>query len=328
MHQPHSEELLKSIQVTDTEIENAINKHKSLRDSIDKEFHSRTMLTGSYKRNTGVNPLNDVDVFLWLPKDYIGIESITEIRSIEPKKILEKVKRKLKSIGVDNESIVIQTHSLGIKFQAEDFSIDLIPAFSKEDPNEGIDFNRIFYIPETDSDSWIIAEPEKDRVSLSIANNKGKKKVVPTIKLFKHWRNCQNEKTFKSFQIESLCRYLAEEPSSTVFNSGKNLFETYLDASKEIMRILNSKTPINNTINLRKDPLKLLYSESKRYDITKRKVGGLIRRLEKIEDDYKKGNYERSFDDLGNLFSVSTRALNRGFSGTKVNKKAPEKRFG
>ena len=79
------DKVLKEISIKPEDVENAIERHTSLRQDIGRFFNGKTELVGSYKRHTAVQPLKDVDILLWLPKQYVNIQSHTMFHPSLPK---------------------------------------------------------------------------------------------------------------------------------------------------------------------------------------------------------------------------------------------------
>jgi len=318
------QKILSDIEISDEEVENAISKHKEIREKISEEINSKSLLTGSYKRKTGVKPLNDVDIFLWLSKEFAGIEYINKIDGINPTSLLEKLKRKIKNLDIDHDIIKVQDHSLGIKYEKEEFGIDLIPAFSAKDPSEGTDFNRKFWIPEKETLEWIPAFPEKHRVLLINANKKANSKVVPLVKLLKAWKNKQSEKTFKSFHLEALCIYLTSI-NLDIFKKGKNMFTVLTESTKEIIRILEDKLDIAPELGLAKDPQSYFEDDLGRKERSIRKLKSLNRQLHEIASLEDHNKHQQASKLLHTIFSGKEEPKKRE---TRVSPEAGKERFG
>lgn len=91
--QSQFEQFRQNIEPTAMQFEQIIGSHTHLRQNILQKLNyvSNTILTGSYKRQTLIRPLNDVDVFVILnfqPNNY---------NTPTPKSILNKLKNDLKS---------------------------------------------------------------------------------------------------------------------------------------------------------------------------------------------------------------------------------------
>lgn len=318
-------EIISSIQISEEEVEDAISKHTQLRDEIAKSLDAKTSLTGSYKRRTGVKPLNDVDIFLWLPKDIAKVETLEQLKNTEPRALLERLKRRIKKLDIDHEIIRVQDHSLGIKYSNEDFGIDLIPAFSAMDPNEGDNFNRKFWIPERENQQWIPSYPEKHRILLIKANEDGNKKVIPLIKLLKDWRNQQGKNTFKSFHLESFCVYLALEHKD-IFQKGKNVFQVFLEAIDQISQLLDKKVNIASALDLSQNPGAYLNDDESRYQRCLRKTKSLKRKLREVNRLNNQGKHQQASNLLKEIYSKQSISSTRRY--TRVKPEAKNARFG
>ena len=318
-------DILAEIQVTDEEIENAIEKHSELREFLEKEFNAQSYLSGSYKKNTGIKPLNDVDIILWIPKSESGYDTLKDIENnLNPEKHLKKIKRRMKNSDVDHEQMKIQSHSIGIYYPDEKFSLDVIPSFAAKDPNEDTGFNRRFIIPEKPTEKWIGTNPDKSILLLKIANEKANKKLKPIIKLLKRKKHClgtQPYKFLKSFHIETILMYISKTEKS-IFNQGRQLFNVFFECVEKILEIVESNTNISSKLDLDANPANYLTEEPKRKAHCIRKLKKLISDLDMIEnlDDENQIN-----EELRDQFCLDDDELNV-FTG--VSKTARSQKFG
>jgi len=178
------EEISSSIMPTDKEIQNARDRVQEVRDKIENGLDCKTYISGSYKKFTGVSPLNDVDLFIWFSKPTLRANTLKELKTINPQNGLNRLKSRIKKLEIPHFQIRLQDHSLGLKYEGIDFTIDLIPAFSADDPKNSSNFDRLFHIPEVSTDNWIKTEPESDQRRLAKLNNENKKKLNKIIRLF------------------------------------------------------------------------------------------------------------------------------------------------
>ena len=172
------EEILSIIQPTAEEVIFAQKRFDDIRELIEYELDANTYISGSYQKKTAISPLNDVDIFVWLPKSYAKVDTLNELQNKDTKKLLERFKRKIQTLEIPHFQIQIQDHSIGIKYEGTNFNFDLIPAFSAKDPKRELNFDRLFYIPEKGTNNWVQTEPKVDRTKLSEINKFNKVKPV------------------------------------------------------------------------------------------------------------------------------------------------------
>ena len=234
----------------------------------------------------------------------------------------------------------MQNHSINISFSDVDFTMDLIPAFSVKNPNDGGNFKREFVIPEKETARWIYTNPEHNRDLLLKANEKSKKKVIPLIRLLKIWRNTLDKKSFKSFHIESLIVYLALKETS-IFNTptSSSLFEVFYNAVDEINSIIDKKIDISPALELPQNPAAYFDEEPSRYEYCKRKLNHLRSDLEEIRKLSENNETDTAIKKLKNIFFdtdgntssvtvIGSRKKSTSKKYTRVSPDAPDKRFG
>lgn len=142
--------------------------------------HSR--LAGSYARHTSLKAIKDVDIILLLDALY---------RQIEPEEVLNMVFRVLWDLSDalgDTGKPVVRRHqrrSVNIHLEEADFDLDIVPAVAPK----GLD--NPLLIPDKDWSKWVETHPLGYGQQLSDLNGAHQDKLVPLIKLLKHWRDVQ-----------------------------------------------------------------------------------------------------------------------------------------
>jgi hypothetical protein len=321
------DEILKQIQISDEERDIAIDRHKDLRDKLDPEIGSKSLIIGSYKKHTGVQPLHDVDVLVWLSKEFGGFSSITKIDEVDTQIVLEDLKKEVKNLGIDHKRIRIQNHSIGIFYEDDDLTIDLIPAFSSVNPSGDLDLLRKFRIPERETGKWIATNPEEDRNRLSKENTENNQKIVPSIKLLKRWRNVvstEKAPTLKSFHIEALYIYLGRNHAD-IFDTGKSMFNVFKESILEINKIIESNRNIGRELGLEINPASYLIDNSGQKERIIRKLKALNEDLEEIEKLFNDEKEDLAEEKLKLIFSEQDTSMKT--QHTKVSSEASNKRF-
>lgn len=156
--------------------------------------HSR--LGGSYARDTAVGDIKDVDIFAFLKAEYA---------EWEPGKILRALGGVLQglpdALGFQGR-IDIQTgqrRSIHVYFEDSDFHLDVVPTV----PIDGM--KKPLLVPDKKAGKWISSDPLGYQDALSELNGENDGKVVPLMKLHKHWRDVHMQRRRpKSYWLECL----------------------------------------------------------------------------------------------------------------------------
>ena len=135
----------------------------------------RRRLIGSYKRNTAVQDLKDVDILVFID----GEEA-----DYTPTEILDLLRRALNDYPSSESSTRKQTRSVRIRLTDVDVDLDLVPAFGYTSDN-----SQPLRIPDSDADCWVSTHPLRYEELLTALNQEHDSRVKPLIRLFKVWRN-------------------------------------------------------------------------------------------------------------------------------------------
>ncbi len=181
--------------------------------------HSR--LAGSYARCTALKDIKDVDTLLILDKSYY---------SRDPGEVLEEVFSVLgglpEALGSSGKPVIRrrQRRSINVHVDEHDFDLDIVPAVAIQ----GID--KPLAIPDRDWSRWVDTHPLGYADKLSELNGKHQDKVVPLIKLFKHWRDVQMcYRRPKSYWLECLIYHQINDGKvTTKGRSSAELFQLVL----------------------------------------------------------------------------------------------------
>jgi hypothetical protein len=178
-------------------------------------------LAGSYARCTAIKDIKDVDLLLTLDRSY---------RKKEPEEVLEKVFSVLgglpEALGSSSKPVIRrrQRRSINVHVDEHDFDLDIVPAVV----DRGID--KPLAIPDRDWSRWVETHPLGYADKLSELNGKHQDKVVPLIKLVKHWRDVQMcYRRPKSYWLECLVYHLIDNGKvATKRRSYAELFQLVL----------------------------------------------------------------------------------------------------
>lgn len=181
--------------------------------------HSR--LAGSYARCTAIKHIKDVDVLLLIDAAY---------RQEVPAHVLETLFQMLKELpeALDDEGEVVvrrhQRRSINIHLEGADFDLDIVPALVPDT------LEKPLLIPDKDWNQWVETDPLGYGQRLSDLNSDCQDKVIPLIKLLKHWRDVQMcYRRPKSYWLECLVfHHISSEAIETAGQSYAELFHHVL----------------------------------------------------------------------------------------------------
>jgi len=209
------DEFKSKLEITEREEDDAITKHTYIREKIQKKISTEDVfLTGSYKRRTKIRPLKDVDMFV------VYAEEFRDTYLSNPKKIISELRVLLMEIYGDHfkDKVKEQYHSVNIDFATIGF--DVIPAFSE---------GNNYIIPDLDINEWIKTNPKVYAEILTNKNEENQKKLIPLIKMVKHWnqriKKEQGKKPLKSFLIEVILVEAFQSPPQNFKTGVKIAFE-------------------------------------------------------------------------------------------------------
>lgn len=188
-------ELLSDIEPSATTTDNASSAHTELRDFLKddadfKEYHERTFLSGSYKRDTAIRPrtkngqTNRPDV------DIVVVTKHT--CDDDPKEVVDFLYKTLKK---EYTNIRRQARSVGIESSKAD--MDVVPI---------IPDGTMYRIPDRKQEKWIKTNPPGHTTWTTETNTAAGGRFKPLVKLMKWWRreNPTISKKPKGFVIECI----------------------------------------------------------------------------------------------------------------------------
>jgi SMODS domain-containing protein len=172
------------LELNDKEQANASARQNEVRDYLDTKFSiDNSFLTGSYKRHTKTKPLKDIDIFFVLKdseRHYRGKAPSVVIKdfydALVEKYGKDALRKQSRSVNVD----------FGVVVDADDntdyrvLSVDVVPAFSKDDDYE---------IPDTDSGDWIKTNPKIHADKATAAHQAFSNEWKGLVRMVKYWNN-------------------------------------------------------------------------------------------------------------------------------------------
>jgi len=192
------------------EMPRIVRDHLEGSDDLDTE-EPHTRLVGSYARDTAIGDIKDVDLIVCVDREY-GAQ--------EPSDVLGVLRDVLGELpGNSAIDLRAQRRSVRVEFEHDEFFLDVVPAIL---PN-GVE--SALYVPDRVQQEWILSDPIRYGEHLSELNSEHGKKVVPLIKLAKHWRDVHMKyRKPKSYWLEAEVFHLINGGTSAKDKSYAELF--------------------------------------------------------------------------------------------------------
>lgn len=210
------------LELSDTERQNTIKRHKEVRDVIRTDFAvDRDLLTGSYKRHTKTKPLKDVDVFFVL-----GQKERDKYRSKPPADLINAFVTSLRgAYGKDAVEPGRRCATVEFEKNTKDeegkvLSIDAVPAF---------DLGECYEIPDRVRGDWVKTDPEIHMEQATAKNKELGGKWIPLVKMIKRWNRSANKPIKPVFLIEVMMQDLVDAPFTTYPSEVRRFFASALD---------------------------------------------------------------------------------------------------
>jgi len=171
--------------------------HKTLRDHLQQDAEltwpvDDSYLSGSYARDTAIDPVKDVDIILLLN----DVEVDTACSELAPRPILCDLKQAIDDF-YDKVNLEQQRRSIQVELPEDDIRMDVVPATLISAESDEI------YVPDYEQKCWVKSNPKahmERKTKLNAINGR----FVPLVKMTKWWRGQQIAKTKrpKSFLLE------------------------------------------------------------------------------------------------------------------------------
>lgn len=179
-------------------------------------------LSGSYARDTAVQPLDDVDIIFVINPGYWNVSPLAVINPsfLPPERVLDSFANAIRyrypvsSVYGQRRSVCLELNHL---------SIDVVPAV--QDPTN----SKWIRIPDRNAQHWIVSSPILHSENATKVNQSRERKFKPLVKLLKYWNyNLPRTAQFKSFAIETLAVILFEKINLTTLQDGLKLFFDFI----------------------------------------------------------------------------------------------------
>lgn len=192
--------LLSNIEPDSTRLETAIQIVPQVREHLKAHLELTTIephtrLAGSYPRSTAIGNLKDVDTLVFVHKDYLEQKPSTVLYLLY--NILEQLPDTIG--GHVTVNLRKQRRSINVCFTDIDLYLDIVPVVMPTNIDE------VLRVPDRGWEEWPETHPLGYQQFLSNLNKEHKGKVVPLVKLIKHWKDCHFVyKRPKSYWLECM----------------------------------------------------------------------------------------------------------------------------
>lgn len=178
--------------------------------------HSR--LAGSYARHTAVGRIKDVDILLVVDPAYGDKEPGVVLEDLA--NALEGLPESLGDLG--EVKLREQRRSVNVNLLEAEFQLDIVPVVIPGGTSNPL------LVPDREWSKWIKSHPLGYADFLSELNADNEQKVVPLIKMMKHWRDVHMVyRRPKSYWLE--CLTVRHIDKGWVTTSGKSMAEVFAD---------------------------------------------------------------------------------------------------
>jgi len=165
---------LRAIQPTRASRERAVQLHKTLRDRLATDTHFQdwydsSFLYGSYRRNTAVQPIKDVDVCVVL-----GINTSEH----KPEAVVQRLRRVLERNGYEDKT-ALQRRSVRIDLSGT--TLDVVPVVAQDGDDKPL------WIPDRALTRWVETHPKGHLAATTALNKDSNDRYVPFVKIVKAW---------------------------------------------------------------------------------------------------------------------------------------------
>ncbi len=228
-------EVLTGIEPSPAKKDRARRSHKFLRDELQTgHFKNRIVdhyLSGSYSRDTAIEPLDDVDiVFVIDPGAWqSGLTRLFNWKP-EPVRVLHSFQAAVRH-RYPNSSVLGQRRSVGLAM--DHLHIDIVPAIADDSRQDYI------WIPDRRAQNWILSGPKVHSAAAMQVNEINRQMFKPLVKLLKTWNsNLPGTARVRSFVVESMATRIFSEYRFESLQDGLLKyfdFVTWLGGGKALM---------------------------------------------------------------------------------------------
>ncbi len=192
-----------NLEITGLQESTVSTRQQRIRTLLEADFQVLdSFLGGSYRRNTMIAPLGevDVDIFVILDPRYHAADG--------QQRLLEAVRATLLKTYTRTPKIRPDGHAVTITFT--DFKVDVVPGFHRKGGG--------YLIPDASQVRWIGTDPKRHVEIWSAANKQHDGALIPLIKMLKGWNKSRG--LLKSFHLETIALHVLNNVRITNYPSG------------------------------------------------------------------------------------------------------------
>lgn len=214
--QPSEPSRTRAIQLHTTLVKR-LRAHEEFTKILDVSF-----LYGSYRRNTALNPIKDVDVCTILDIDY---------KRYTPERIVDYLREVLEAIGYEDKTAHQQR---SIRIDMSQTTLDVVPVVVETDADEPL------RIPDQLLNQWIHTHPKAHLAEATRLNAISAGRYLPLVKIVKSWYKyqCRGQERPKpkGFTLESLVAQYQEPDSPSYAEAFVGFLSSYWAACGERLK--------------------------------------------------------------------------------------------
>ncbi len=163
-----------------------------------------TRLSGSYVRDTVIKNIKDVDILVFVDPEYKDQENSAQtvmntlVRALDglPEALGDDAGYIDAELALKRQRRSVLVH---VTLDGEEFDMDIVPAILDSNTDKPLD------VPDRELSKWISSDPLGYKAALSMLNQEQNGKIIPLIKMFKHWRDIQMKyRRPKSYWLECM----------------------------------------------------------------------------------------------------------------------------
>ena len=175
-------------------------------------------LSGSYPRDTAIQPLDDVDIVYVIQPSTWKKGFLASYP--HPEVVLRTFER---AIRYRYEHSGIRLQRVSVRLQMNHLDIDVVPAIADEDDPE------LLRIPDRYDEKWVLTSPEKHTRHATEVNKRQGGLFKPLVKLLKGWNaGLPNSAWMKNFAVETMAVRIFSEVDFLTLTEGLMKFWDFL----------------------------------------------------------------------------------------------------
>jgi hypothetical protein len=216
-------EVLAVLEPTLEQKDGAVRSHNYLRERLEeKRIGSRILdhyLSGSYARDTAIQPLDDVDIIFVVDPTFWD-RSILSSRP-SPEAVLRTFQG---AIRYRYQESSLRLQRVSVRLSMNHLDIDVVPAIADESGD-----GELIHIPDRYENKWVLTAPRKHTWYATDVNKRQGGLFKPLVKLLKGWNGgLPASAQMKGFAVETMAVRIFSETRFTTLDEGLLKFWDFL----------------------------------------------------------------------------------------------------